>query len=234
MINLLKQLFSKGSTHNPPGPWLLNKSELAKDELACDSGLIRENNGPPEQQGFHQSVIRKMFLALTPSVNDRQTAVSDPEELLAKPAAEYRISMIGTGSGLPDTALTIWHLIKQRPHPGRVCTNALGSLQGSNVLIWLAGDVRSLRPDAWIKYNPSPIYDPDAPPTINNFRSFRAHRRRQGRRLTLLERDYARVVTLIESHLPEDFAGRAVGNSELSEWAIIDQGRPTQPEEVYP
>ena len=234
MIKLLKHLLPKRISHNPPAPKPLNKSELAKDELPGNNDPIKVLNDPLDQQRSHKPVIRKMFLALTPSDKDSQTAVAELEALLAQPSEEYHISMMGTGRGLPDTALTIWHLIKQRPHPGRVCINALGSLQGSNVLIWLAGDVRSLRPDAWIKYKPSPVYDSAAPPTINNSRPFRDHRRRQGRRLTLLERDYARVVTLIEAHLPEDFAGRAVGNSELSEWAIIDQARTTQPEEGNP
>lgn len=234
MIKLLKHLLPKRISHNPPAPKPLNKSELAKDDLPGNNDPIKVLNDPLDQQRSHKPVIRKMFLALTPSVKDRQTAVAELEALLAQPSEEYHISMMGTGTGLPDTALTIWHLIKQRPHPGRVRINALGSLQGSNVLIWLAGDVRSLRPDAWIKYKPSPVYDSAAPPTINNSRPFRDHRRRQGRRLTLLERDYARVVTLIEAHLPEDFAGRAVGNSELSEWAIIDQARTTQPEEGNP
>jgi len=108
---------------------------------------------------------------------------------------------------MPDIALAIHHLIKNRTHPGRVVVHSLGSLLNSDLLVWLAADERTLRPGAWIRFEPLPPTHPNRP------------RRRPHPAFS----DYAQVLKLVEQYLPSEFAGRAIYESEIEEWDLVGQ-----------
>lgn len=150
-----------------------------------------------------------MFLPLSTAPDLFFSSIGELEAMLETPADEYRISLLGPEGIMPDTALAIFHLITGRPHPGRVIIKSLGSLLNSDVLVWLAGDERSLRSDAWIRFEP---------PFRPKGRGGRLWPRRA-------DPSYERVLEFIGHYLPREFVGRTLWAGELAEWALIEQKR---------
>jgi len=90
-----------------------------------------------------------MFLNLAeknPSrlLTNLQTGLEDAVESL-------RIDLLGPGVMVHDTALMLYHELRSRPSGLRVHVHSHTCLLDGAVLLWLAGDTRSIRPDAWIQ-----------------------------------------------------------------------------------
>ena len=150
----------------------------------------------------------KVFLPLCSVSGDGLIAsINELDEALQIPATHYEISLLGPEGLYPEFALTLYALIQARPHAGQVTIRSLGSLMNADVLVWLAGDHRTIRSNGCVRFE-SPL-----PPR-------RTARRQQARSV---DPAYDRVFELITEHLPPEFAGREVYPGELSEWALIEQ-----------
>lgn len=62
-----------------------------------------------------------------------------------------RIDLLGPGAMLHDTALMLHDELRSRPPSLRVHIHSRTCLLDGAILLWLAGDTRSIRPDAWIQ-----------------------------------------------------------------------------------
>jgi hypothetical protein len=76
---------------------------------------------------------------------------------LAKDQNPIRIELIGPGSIVNDAALMLFHELRSRP-PGRTLhVHSHTCLFDGAVLLWLAADTRTMRPDAWIQISEQPV-----------------------------------------------------------------------------
>lgn len=71
-------------------------------------------------------------------------------------APELRIELLGPGILLHDHALMVFDELKNRPAHIRLHVHSRTCLSDGALLLWLAGDTRSIRPDAWIQLSPIP------------------------------------------------------------------------------
>jgi hypothetical protein len=71
--------------------------------------------------------------------------------ILSGADSSLQIDLTGPGSLMPDTALMIFHELRARPSSLRVHIHSHTCLFDGSILVWLAGNTRSIRPDAWIQ-----------------------------------------------------------------------------------
>ena len=64
---------------------------------------------------------------------------------------ELRLELIGPGMLLPDTALVLFDILRNRPDSLRVHVHTWTCLCDGAVLLWLGGDTRSMRSDTWVQ-----------------------------------------------------------------------------------
>jgi hypothetical protein len=74
----------------------------------------------------------------------------------ARPGDEFKLCLYDTGSVLVDAALAFYEIVRTRPHGISVHIHSHVCLVGAEVLIWLAGDTRTLRGEAWIHFREYP------------------------------------------------------------------------------
>ena len=119
-----------------------------------------------------------------------------------------------------DLALALFDLIKTKPSQVTLTTYAMSSMVETNLLIWLCGDKRILRREAWVHFYPSMVGE-----RINRDKPS-AHRPRDRRgQGGDFEIEDARVVELITRHIPLEMAGRRLFWPELSEWLDVSPSR---------
>jgi hypothetical protein len=161
-----------------------------------------------EQQRDGPTSSRSVFLPLSSVSGDAMiAAIGELDSMLRTPAANYEISLLGPEGLYPEFALTMYELITRRPHGGHVTVRSLGSLLNADVLVWLAGDRRIIRPNGWVQFE-APL-----PPRKRGWKG----------RPRSLDPTYDQVFKLITQKLPPEFAGREIWPSELNEWALIEQ-----------
>lgn len=73
------------------------------------------------------------------------------EEALAGEPGEITIELIGPGILLHDNALMLFEELRNRPAHTRLHVRARTCLIDGAILLWLAGDTRSMREDGWIQ-----------------------------------------------------------------------------------
>lgn len=90
-------------------------------------------------------------------------AERDPSRLLgilesafSRAPAELTIELIGPGILLHDNALMLFEEIRNRPSQTRLHVRARTCLVDGAILLWLAGDTRSMRTDGWIQLSGMP------------------------------------------------------------------------------
>ena len=119
-----------------------------------------------------------------------------------------------------DTALAAYEIIRSKREGVLIHTHAHSWLEDADVLVWLAGDYRSLRPGAWIEFQ--------------DVAQHRANRQRVYKRLkdsdfvedhhaferSAGQRDYAQAERLVLRHMPKHLFNRPVWGGELAEWNI--------------
>ena len=77
-------------------------------------------------------------------------------EGFASHSKAMHIELLGPGSLLPDTALMLYHELRARPTSLRVHMHSHTCLFDGAILLWLAADTRTMRPDAWIQITEIP------------------------------------------------------------------------------
>lgn len=65
--------------------------------------------------------------------------------------SSLHIDLLGPGLILHDTALMLYHELRSRPPGLRIHMHSHTCLVDGAILFWLAGDTRTIRPDAWIQ-----------------------------------------------------------------------------------
>lgn len=73
------------------------------------------------------------------------------EEAFAAAPEECTIELIGPGILLHDNALMLFEELRNRPSHTRLHIRARTCLIDGAILLWLAGDTRSMREDSWIQ-----------------------------------------------------------------------------------
>lgn len=105
-------------------------------------------------------------LLVKPTASDTihlNLAERDPSRLLGilesaffRAPAELTIELIGPGILLHDNALMLFEEIRNRPAHTRLHVRARTCLVDGAILLWLAGDTRSMRADGWIQLSAMP------------------------------------------------------------------------------
>lgn len=122
----------------------------------------------------------------------------------------FELHLLGPGNILPDTALAISRVLQQRPADVTLEITAHSSLINADLLVFLAGDTRILRSDAWIVFE-----KPSSTPSSRHARPGAS-----GALCTGYQTDYHQVYDGITRILPAQLAGRRIHASELSEWLV--------------
>jgi hypothetical protein len=137
-----------------------------------------------------------------------------------QPGEQLKLCLIGPCKLPTDTVLALYEIIMARPLGVRLHVHSHSWLEGAEVLVWLAGDTRTLRPGAWIHFRDLAS------------RLAECKRDRKWLHLILEEEEmpfewtpvhinYAQVERLIKKHLPEHLFNRRVWAGELAEWHIL-------------
>jgi hypothetical protein len=142
---------------------------------------------------------------------------------LAKKSPRIELEIIGPGCIMADTALMLYDELMNRPPGIFLTTNARSCLLNGAVLLWLAGEHRTMRHDAWIqvdstvqlaepakrKSKPSNLA-PSEPPIRSSDES-------------PSDTDYRIIARYLDMYLPlEDVSDRRVFVPELHDLGLID------------
>ena len=143
----------------------------------------------------------------------------------AKPGDDFKLCLYDTGTVTVDAALAFYDVVRSRPKGIGVHIHSHVCLMSSDVLIWLAGDTRTLRTDAWVHFRDYPRHWLQR----SDFQQFVDIM--EGRELpagkTAFQENYLTVERLVKKHLPAHLWNRRVWGSELEEWNITKPAIPT-------
>jgi len=183
------------------------------------------SKGLPTQSEFQfdspaaedRSLLRrssKIYLNL--AEKDPTRLLASIEEALAGGPEECTIELIGPGILLHDNALMLFEELRNRPPHTRLHMRARTCLIDGAILLWLAGDTRSMRADSWIQLSSLPdrttacgdpeggvsILIDDEEPANTDLRSIHRH---------------------INEWLPvEEITGRRLFEREIREFGLLD------------
>jgi len=118
------------------------QTEFHFDSPTTSSPLLRESNA-------------KVYLNLAEKDPSRLLAIL--EGALANAPQDLTIELIGPGILLHDNALMLFEELQNRSSQTRLHIRARTCLIDGAVLLWLAGDSRSMRPDGWIQISALPV-----------------------------------------------------------------------------
>jgi hypothetical protein len=132
---------------------------------------------------------------------------------------QIKLCLYDTGKVEVDAVLAFHDVMRMRPKGVAVHIHSHVCLVHSEVLIWLAGDTRTLRSDAWIHFWEYDRYWEERT-EFQQFLDSLERRELQGRR-TAFHENYLQVERLVKKHLPAHLLNRRVWAGELAEWNII-------------
>ena len=132
---------------------------------------------------------------------------------------QFKLCLYDTGIVAIDSVLAFHEIIRTRPKGVGVHIHSHVCLEYSEVLIWLAGDTRTLRADAWIHFVEYDRYWAERT-EFQQFLDSLERRELQGRRTSFHE-NYLQVERLVKKQLPAHLMNRRVWAGELAEWNII-------------
>jgi hypothetical protein len=158
-------------------------------------------------------------------------AEKNPSRLLAtlqsgleEAKRSLRIELLGPGMMLHDTALMLFHELRSRPSTLRLHIHSHTCLLDGAILVWLAGDTRTIRPDAWIQIGAIDEFFPTPPESSTDYPSA----------IAVLEESPAETdLRTIHRHLDEflpvpEIAGLRLFEPTLSELHLLS--RPGAPD----
>ena len=97
-----------------------------------------------------------MTIHVNLSSGDPVALMHQIQSALVRPKKALRIELYGPGMLLADTALILFEILRNRPADLQVHVHTWSCLSEGTVLLWLAGDTRSMRSDTWIEIPPAP------------------------------------------------------------------------------
>ena len=167
---------------------------------------------------------RKLQLTITYRQSYYIDLLARLEKLLRRKPCSLCIDMIGIGEIPADAALLIRSALITRDRKTRLIINARSSLQGASVLIWLLGDVRSIREDALLYFRHTTLSEQQQAEQLEvlNYTAPK-YRDSYSDPEDPEEWDYLRVLQLINEYLPvKELAGRPIGGALLRQFGLIE------------
>jgi hypothetical protein len=152
--------------------------------------------------------------------------VAKLEKLLRRKPRTVRIEMIGSDEIPADAALLVREALLQRSPQTQVVINARSSLQNGSAMIWLLGDVRTIRSDAKIFFRRADLPDDAEIDPNADWRNLEANYNDSFSEVDPEEGDHARVLQVINEFLPaKEFAGRLIGVAVLKQFGLVENER---------
>ena len=141
------------------------------------------------------------------------------ENSLADAPQDLTIELIGPGILLHDTALMLYEELRNRAPVTRLHMRARTCLVDGAVLLWLAGDTRSMRADGWIQISALPVASENSGEEVDGVS-------------TLIEAEEPAQTDLrsIHSHINEwlpvqEIAGLRLFEKDLREFGVLDDAK---------
>jgi hypothetical protein len=149
--------------------------------------------------------------------------IAELEKILRRKPRTLHIEMVGVGEMSADSALLLRSVLVARSPKTRIVTNARSSLQGGSVMIWLLGDKRTIRDDAWVYFRRADLpEDAEADPNAD-WKQNEPRYRDSFSYFDPEEGDYARLLQVINEYLPvKELAGRLIGGSVLRQFGLVE------------
>lgn len=148
------------------------------------------------------------------------------EEAIAKEPNILTVELIGPAAVAPDKALLLYDALMHRSSKTHLITYGRSCLLDSAVLLWLAGDERRMRGDAWIQMDSLERLE-DTQPWSKATEPFR--RFKKPVLIPPLITDYRTVARYINMYLPlEEVADRPIFQDELKELGLIESPESVQ------
>lgn len=149
--------------------------------------------------------------------------IAELKRLLAKRPRTLQIEIVGSGEISADTALRFRAALMERSSRTRILTNAQSTLQGGTVLLWLLGDIRTIRDDARLYFRRTTLSEDDEVRVNGAGESEEPAYRDSYSLFDPDEGDYARVLQIINEYLPvKEMAGRLIGVPVLRQFGLIE------------
>jgi hypothetical protein len=149
--------------------------------------------------------------------------ITELERALAKTPRVLQIEIVGTGEIPADVALRFRAALMERSPKTRIITHARSSLQGGSVLLWLLGENRAIRDDAWLYFRRTRLSEDDVVPDDGAGKEVESKYRDSYSEIDPDEGDYARVLEIIDEFLPvNEMAGKLIGVPVLRQFGLIE------------
>jgi hypothetical protein len=147
--------------------------------------------------------------------------VAELERVLAKRPRQLQIDMTGEGEIAAEWAMLIRDILCQRSPKTRLITNSRSSLKNGSVLVWLLGDQRSIRPDAWLFFRKSNVLveAEDEKARVWNQDDWK----KSDTESDPDEIVHAQMLQLINEYLPvKELTGKVIDEATLRQFGLVD------------
>lgn len=137
----------------------------------------------------------------------------------ARAGEQFTLRLYDTGTVNVDAVLAFHDIMRSRPKGLSVHIHSFICLVGGEVLVWLAGDTRTLRSDAWIHFREYPRHWLERS-EVEKLQDMLDKRDLQLSK-TAFQENYLQIERLVKKRLPEHLLNRRVWAGELAEWDIV-------------
>lgn len=152
--------------------------------------------------------------------------IAELKRVLAKKPRTLQIEIVGSGEISADSALRFRAALIERSSRTRILTNAQSTLQGGTALLWLLGDVRTIRSDAQLYFRRTTWSEEDEVQVNGDRESEEPAYRDSYSAVDADEGDYARLMQIINEYLPvKEMAGRLIGVPVLRQFGLIENDK---------
>ena len=152
--------------------------------------------------------------------------IAELKRVLAKKPRTLQIEIVGTGEISADSALRFRAALMERSSRTRILTNAQSTVQGGTALLWLLGDIRTIRGDARLYFRRTTLSEDDEVRVNGEGESEEPAYRDSYSTVDADEGDYARVLQIINEYLPvKEMAGRLIGVPVLRQFGLIENDK---------
>ena len=198
---------------------VVKKFQVAKYAEAWDG--FRSVSRSLGHLGFAEFISKNMEIINFPMTGCFDSKTIDLAETIqrAETGTQFKLCLYGSGTVTADATLAFFDVVRSRPKGIGVHIHSHVCLMGPEVLVWLAGDTRTLRADAWIHFQEYPrrwLERSDFQQFVDSL---------EGREMpagkTAFQENYLSVERLVKKHLPKHLWNRRVWGGELAEWNIL-------------
>ena len=169
---------------------------------------------------------RRRFRVEVRSWGNYVEQIAELKRLLAKEPRTLQIEIVGTGEISADSALRFRAALMERSSRTRILTNAQSTLQGGTALLWLLGDIRTIRGDARLYFRRTTWSEEDEVRGNGTAKDAEPAYRDSYSEIDPDEGDYARVLQIINEYLPvNEMTGRLIGVPVLRQFGLIENDK---------